>query len=97
MSINTETVDANELESLALSIHQQIVGNPAIVTEASVTIFNNFLYSTRLEAIVLDCVIDGHDKHPMLTKQILLDENLRSKLKELLARSVYNEVNELAA
>lgn len=97
MSINTETVDAKKLESLASSIHQQIVGNPAIVTEASVTIFDNFLYSPSLDAIVLGCVIDGYDKRPMLTKQLLLDEKLRSKLKEFLARSVYNEVNELAA
>jgi hypothetical protein len=55
---------------------------------------SQFIQSPSFDDIMMDALIESMDSHKAMTTRILNDERLRSRFKDLLARSVYREVNQ---
>ena len=71
----------------------KMMASDQLVKQAKANDESQFVQSPSFEAIMLDCLIESMDSHKAMTTKILNDDKLRSRFKDLLARSVFNEVN----
>lgn len=95
--MNLETATSENCQELAVTIQQQMVTKPEVAPMASVADFNSFLHSPRLEAIMLDCLLDSYDEYKIQISALFNNANLRSEFRDTLARRIYDEVNRPAA
>jgi hypothetical protein len=99
MAMNQQTTTNEKFQELAAIIQQQMVTKAEVLPMASVADINSFLHSPRLEAIMLDCLLESYESYEGYEVQISLllnDQNLRSEFRDWLARRIYDEVNLLA-
>lgn len=71
----------------------KMMASDQLVKQAKANDEAQFVQSPSFEAIMLDCLIESMDSHKAMTTKILNDDKLRSRFKDLLARSVFNDVN----
>jgi hypothetical protein len=71
-----------------------MMASDQLVKQAKANDEAQFVQSPSFETIMLDCLIESMDSHKAMTTRILNDDKLRSRFKDLLARSVFNEVNQ---
>ena len=71
----------------------KMMASDQLVKQAKANDESQFVQSPSFETIMLDCLIESMDSHKAMTTKILNDDKLRSRFKDLLARSVFNEVN----
>jgi len=72
----------------------KMMGSEQVVKQAKANDESQFIQSPSFDDIMMDALIESMDSHKAMTTRILNDERLRSRFKDLLARSVYREVNQ---
>lgn len=61
--------------------------------QANANTEDQFIQSPKFEEEMLDSLISSMDSHRAMTTKLLNDDKLRAKFKDLLARSVFNDMN----
>jgi type I restriction enzyme R subunit len=61
--------------------------------QANANTEDQFIQSPKFEEEMLDSLISSMDSHRAMTTKLLNDDKLRARFKDLLARSVFNDIN----
>jgi type I restriction enzyme R subunit len=65
--------------------------------QANANTEDQFIHSPKFEEEMLDSLISSMDSHRAMTTKLLNDDKLRARFKDLLARSVFNDINRSGA
>jgi type I restriction enzyme R subunit len=86
--------EISEIDRINLfrNAHSKMMENEELNKQARANDESQFIQSPRFETEMLDCLISSMDSHKAMTTKLLNDEKLRQRFKELLAKSVYNEM-----
>lgn len=93
-NLNDLFPDISETDRINLfrNAHNKMMENAELNKQAKANDESQFVQSPRFETEMLDCLISSMDSHKAMTTKLLNDERLRQRFKELLAKSVFNEM-----
>jgi type I restriction enzyme, R subunit len=72
----------------------KMMDSEELVKQARANEEEQFVQSPRFDAIMMDCLIEAMDSHRSMTTRIMNDDRLKASFKDLLARSLYKEINQ---
>ena len=93
-NLNDLFPDISETDRINLfrNAHNKMMENAELNKQAKANDESQFVQSPRFETEMLDCLISSMDSHKAMTTKLLNDEKLRQRFKELLAKSVFNDM-----
>ncbi|MDI9336256.1 MAG: type I restriction endonuclease, partial [Gammaproteobacteria bacterium] len=78
--------------NLFRNAQSKMMENAELHKQAKANDESQFVQSPRFETEMLDCLISSMDSHRAMTTQLLNDEKLRQRFKELLAKFVFKAI-----
>jgi type I restriction enzyme R subunit len=75
----------------------KLMESEELIKQARANEEEQFVQSPRFDAIMMDCLIEAMDSHRTMTTRIMNDDRLKARFRDLLARSVFKDINQPTA